>query len=155
MRRSSSALRPASASHGRVEGHRPRDFISLGGLRAEDPSCDCRPKIHPRRSRAGNASGEDCSPSRRPKMANNPRRDEGGWAADRDHNASLNILRRSVGTALGARGAPPSTRCQRARRGLEAGRPVREGRVVHLADRAMIDIPPQSVNPLSSHIRMT
>jgi len=40
------------------------------------PSLICRPKIHPRRSRAGNAFGEDGFPSKRPKMANHPRRDE-------------------------------------------------------------------------------
>jgi len=37
-----------------------------------------------------------------------------------------------VGTTPGARGAPPSTRGQRARWGNEAGSPVREGGVVHI-----------------------
>jgi len=53
-----------------------------------------------------------------------------GWVADRDYNASLNILRKS---GLERPVAPVEPSTPWARRGSEAGSPVLEGRVVHTA----------------------
>jgi putative transposase len=53
---------------------RPRPGIPRGTL-----ALHCRPKIHPRRSRAGNAFGEDGFPSKRPRMANHLAGMRCGW----------------------------------------------------------------------------